>query len=204
MLKQNLQQKLLQKLSPQQIQLMKLLQVPAVLLEQRIKEEMEENPALEEGSEEEYEDDMTDVSDDTFSDDSDIDSDSMDYEEPEIIPDNEFDITDYIEDDEIPSYRLAANNTSADDEHREIPMSTSFSFQEFLLSQLGMRNLTEEEVVIATHIIGNIDEAGYLQRDLHSLVDDLAFSQNIRTTFKQLLGMLQIIQEFDQIGRAHV
>lgn len=200
MLKQNLQQKLLQKLSPQQIQLMKLLQVPAVLLEQRIKEEMEENPALEEGSEEEYEDDMTDVSDDTFSDDSDIDSDSMDYEEPEIIPDNEFDITDYIEDDEIPSYRLAANNTSADDEHREIPMSTSFSFQEFLLSQLGMRNLTEEEVVIATHIIGNIDEAGYLQRDLHSLVDDLAFSQNIRTTFKQLLGMLQIIQEFDPPG----
>jgi RNA polymerase sigma-54 factor len=200
MLKQRLQQKLLQKLSPQQIQLMKLLQVPTVLLEQRIKEEIEENPALEEGADEEF-DEFEDIANDEFSDDYDPDAaDSKDFDEPENNPDNEFDISDYIEDDDIPAYRLTANNTSADDEHKEIPMSSSFSFQELLLSQLGLRDLTEEEVIIATHIIGNIDDAGYLQRDIHSLIDDLAFSQNIQTNFKQVLELLRIIQEFDPPG----
>ncbi len=198
MLKQRLQQKLLQKLSPQQIQLMKLLQLPTVLLEQRIKEEIEENPALEEGTDDEMED--NDDRDDEFADEYDADQDDKDFDEPENDPDNEFDISDYIEDDEIPNYKLAANNTSADDEHKEIPISSSFSFQEHLLSQLGLRELKEQEEQIAVHIIGNIDDAGYLQRDIHSLIDDLAFALNIRTDFKEVLGLLRIIQEFDPPG----
>ncbi len=198
MLKQNLQQKLLQKLSPQQIQLMKLLQLPTLLLEQRIKEEIEENPALEEGADDEYdefEDQMADMADEMEGDEL-----EKDFDEPENDPDNEFDISDYIEDDEIPNYKLVANNTSADDEHREVPMSASFSFQEHLLSQLGLRSLTDQEVTIAQHIIGNIDDAGYLQRDIHSLIDDLAFALNIKTNFKEVLGLLRILQEFDPPG----
>ena len=199
MLKQRLQQKLLQKLSPQQIQLMKLLQLPTVLLEQRIKEEIEENPALEEGADDEF-DDVDSMQDDEFGDDFEADQDDKDFDEPEHDPDNEFDISDYIEDDEIPNYKLAANNTSADDEHKEIPVSSSFSFQEYLISQLGLRDITDQEVIIATHIIGNIDDAGYLQRDIHSLIDDLAFSLNIQTDFKEVLGLLRVVQEFDPPG----
>ena len=199
MLKQRLQQKLLQKLSPQQIQLMKLLQLPTILLEQRIKEEIEENPALEEGTDDEF-DEMNDSQDEEFGDDFETDPDSKDSDEPEHDPDNEFDISDYIDDDEVPNYKLAANNTSADDEHKEIPISSSFSFQEHLLSQLGLRDLTEQEELIATHIIGNIDDAGYLQRDIHSLIDDLSFSLNIKTDFKELLGLLRVVQEFDPPG----
>ncbi|MFP4288701.1 MAG: RNA polymerase factor sigma-54 [Bacteroidales bacterium] len=194
MLKQRLQQKLLQKLSPQQIQLMKLLQVPTVLLEQRIKEEIEENPALEEGNEEEE----LDAQDENYEEVP--ETDEEEYDEPENDPDNEFDISDYVEDDDIPDYKLSANNTSADDEHKEVPMSTSFSFQEHLLSQLGLRNLNEEEMTIATHIIGNIDDAGYLQRDIHSLIDDLAFSLNVKTDFTQVLRLLRVVQEFDPPG----
>jgi RNA polymerase sigma-54 factor len=200
MLKQRLQQKLLQKLSPQQIQLMKLLQLPTLLLEQRIKEEIEENPALEEGADDEF-DEFEDTQDlDDPSDEFESEEFEKDFDEPEVDPDNEFDISDYIEDDEIPNYKLAANNTSADDEHKEIPMSSSFSFQEHLLSQLGLRDITEQEELIANHIIGNIDDAGYLQRDIHSLIDDLAFSLNVRTNFKEILGLLRIIQEFDPPG----
>ncbi len=199
MLKQRLQQKLLQKLSPQQIQLMKLLQLPTLLLEQRIKEEIEENPALEEGNEEELgeydnQDQEGDVKDDLE------EGQEADFDEPEVDPDNEFDISDYIEDDEIPNYKLAANNTSADDENKEVPMSTSFSFQEYLLSQLGLRELTEHQALVANHIIGNIDDAGYLQRDIHSLIDDLAFSLNVTTDFKEVLNLLRVIQEFDPPG----
>lgn len=196
MLKQRLQQKLLQKLSPQQIQLMKLLQLPTLLLEQRIKEEIEENPALEEGADDEITE-QQDLQDDDFGDEDDLD---RDYDEPQDEPESEFDITDYIEDDEIPNYKLSANNTSEDDEHREIPMSSSFSFQEYLLSQLGMRDLNEQEEIVARHIIGNIDDAGYLQRDIHSLIDDLAFSMNVKTDFKEVLTLLRIVQEFDPPG----
>lgn len=196
MLKQRLQQKLLQKLSPQQIQLMKLLQLPTVLLEQRIKEEIEENPALEEGDDDL--EDFDNAQDEEFGDE--LDTDEKDFDEPEHDPDNEFDISDYIEDDDIPNYKLSANNTSADDEHREMPISSSFSFQDHLLSQLGLRSLTEQQELIATHIIGNIDDAGYLQRDIHSLIDDLAFSLNIKTDFKEVIGLLRVVQEFDPPG----
>ncbi|TVQ92273.1 MAG: RNA polymerase sigma-54 factor [Bacteroidetes bacterium] len=199
MLKQRLQQKLLQKLSPQQIQLMKLLQLPTVLLEQRIKEEIEENPALEEGEDDEIED-VDDSQVEDFDDEFEGDVDDRDFDEPENDPDNEFDISDYIEDDEIPNYKLASHNISADDEHKEIPISSSFSFQEYLLSQLGLRDLSEQEELVAKHIIGNIDDAGYLQRDIHSLIDDLAFSLNIKTDFKEVLCLLRIVQEFDPPG----
>jgi RNA polymerase sigma-54 factor len=198
MLKQKLQQKLMQKLSPQQIQLMKLLQVPALMLEQRIKQEIEENPALEEGP-----DDLGEVEDqqdddyEGFEDDSQDDIDS-DVSEPD--PNDEFDLSDYIEDDDIPAYRLNAGNFSSDEERKEIPFSGGASFQEFLLSQLGLRSLSDREMLISRHIIGNIDDSGYLQRDIHSLIDDLAFSLNIESNFKELLRLIRVIQEFDPPG----
>jgi RNA polymerase sigma-54 factor len=197
MLQQRLQQKLLQKLSPQQIQLMKLLQVPALLLEQRIKQEIEENPALEEGL-----DDMgeLEVQHDDYDDGIDDSQGDGDVEVTEHNPDDEFDISDYIDDDETPAYKLSVNNNSTDDEQRDIPYASGTSFQEFLQSQLGLRRLTEREVNIAMHIIGNIDDSGYLQRDIHSLIDDLAFNQNIQSNFKELLGLIRVIQEFDPPG----
>ena len=164
MLNQSLQQRLLQKLSPQQIQLMKLLQIPAIALEQRIKEEIEENPALEEGADEEENENNE------FDDDLDVEQDPKDRD------DEEFNFSDYLDDDETPSYKLNANNQSADDERKEIPFVSGISFQEQLLSQLGLRILDEKSYLIATQIIGNIDDAGYLQRELNALVDDLAFS----------------------------
>lgn len=199
MLNQKLQQKLLQKLSPQQIQLMKLLQVPTVMLEQRIKQEIEENPALEEGNED-------DLPDDDMDQDEDFDDEFMDAEESandddlNTDPNDEFDLSDYIDEDDIPAYRLTANNTSADDERKEIPFASGMTFHESLLSQLGLRVLSDREHLIASNIIGNIDDAGYLQRDLHSLIDDLAFSQNIETNFKEVLGLLRVVQEFDPAG----
>lgn len=199
MLKQSLQQKLLQKLSPQQIQLMKLLQVPTIMLEQRIKQEIEENPALEEGREET--DEAESQTDDDFGEGFDDDTDESMSDEPQRNAEEEFDLSDYVDDDdEIPAYRLNAQNTSADDERKEVPFVSGISFQELLLSQLGLRKLNEREHLIATHIIGNIDDSGYLQRDIHSLTDDLAFNQNIQSSFKEILGLLRIIQEFDPPG----
>jgi len=199
MLKQRLQQKLLQKLSPQQIQLMKLLQVPALLLDQRIKQEIEENPALEEGEE--------GLEDQDLQNDEDFD-DSMDRgeemagadDEPEHSSEDEFDLSDYIEDDEIPNYRLSAGNVSADEEQKEIPFAAGVSPQEVLLTQLGLLDLSDREYLIASHIIGNIDDSGYLQRDIHSLIDDLAFNQNIQTEFGEVLDVLRLVQEFDPPG----
>jgi RNA polymerase sigma-54 factor len=185
MLKQKLQQKLLQKLSPQQIQMIKLLEIPTMLLEQRIKAELEENPILEEGPEEQDVDVRT--------------------EEEERITENdrdeeEFTIDDYIEDEEIPSYRLSTQNYSRDDKREEIPFSVGSTFHEFLETQLGLRKLDEHQHSIASYLIGNIDEDGYLRRELSAVVDDLAFSVNIMTTEEELLAILRIIQEFDPVG----
>ncbi|MBN2172762.1 MAG: RNA polymerase factor sigma-54 [Bacteroidales bacterium] len=198
MLNQRLQQKLLQKLSPQQILLMKLLQIPSIALEQRIKQEIEENPALEEtedGAEvEEFESDFEDAADqDDFDEDAEVDVDTKNS-------DDEFDLNDYIDDDEIPYYKLNSNNYSDDDERREIPFVSSTSFQDYLISQLGLRDLNERELMIAGYIIGNLDDSGYLNRDLNAMVDDLAFSQNIRTTRDELLQLLGVIQEMDPPG----
>lgn len=184
MLKQRLQQKLLQKLSPQQIQVIKLLEIPTMLLEQRIKKELEENPILEEGDEIddklEQEEELTeeDVSKD----------------------DDEFTIDDYLNDEDIPSYKLNANNTSKDDKHEEIPFSVGISFHEHLESQLGLRVLTDKQFELAKYIIGNIDEDGYLRRKLTAIADDLAFSMGISTNEDELEQLLYIIHDFDPPG----
>lgn len=191
MLHQRLQQKLLQKLSPQQILLMKLLQVPTVALEQRIKQEIEENPALEESEEEEEE--TLDILDEINPEENKEETDTKDSED-------EFDLGDYMDDDEIPSYKLNANNHSADDEARDIPFISGTTFQEALLSQLGLSSLDERKHKIASIIIGNLDDSGYLNRDINSLVDDLAFTQNIQTTREEITELLKIIQGFDPPG----
>ncbi len=188
---------MMQKLSPQQIQLMKLLQVPALLLDQRIKQEIEENPALEEGEDLYEEAEMQDNNSDDY--DSAMETGEDEHAE-EHSPDDEFDLDDYIDDDEIPDYRLNANNTSSDDEVREVPYVAGSSPQDALMAQLGLRTLDEREYLIASHIIGNIDESGYLQRDIHSLIDDMAFNQNIKTHFAEVLDLLRLIQEFDPPG----
>jgi RNA polymerase sigma-54 factor len=206
MLNQKLQQKLLQKLSPQQILLMKLLQIPSMALEQRIKQEIEENPAIEEVSDVLDEDfpqeEGTDYDDDLPASDSgdDAEEDSYGSDEPETSRDDEFDIEDYLEDDDVASYRYQANNTSPDDEQRETPLANGITFHENLLQQLGLRVMEPRSYQIASHMIGNLDDAGYLNRDLTSLVDDLAFLQNIETTEKELATVLALIQDLDPPG----
>ena len=187
MLRQSLQQKLLQKLSPQQIQLMKLLQLPTVALEQRIKEEMEINPALEEGEEEDELPENTDEFEDEPG-------------EENTTEQDEFSITDYMDEDDQASYKLKTNNTSPDEERRDIPFASGIGFHEVLESQLGLKNLTDHEYVVAGYILGNIDDDGYLRRDLESIIDDIAFSQNISTTKEELEKLLKVIQEFDPPG----
>jgi RNA polymerase sigma-54 factor len=188
MLKQKLQQKLLQKLSPQQIQMIKLLEVPTLQIEQRIKKELEENPALEEGPEEDEE-----VGNNEEAEDEQFEEKDKDQEE--------FTLDDYIEDDEIPEYRLQANNYSKEDEKRnDIPFSVGSSFHEHLESQLGLRDLDDKQKVLGEYILGNIDEDGYLRRELVNIVDDLAFLQNVTTTEKELEEVLDIIQDLDPPG----
>ncbi len=189
MLSQKLQQKLLQRLSPQQILLMKLLQIPSIALEQRIKQEIEENPALEDASDPELSSDQEEFTD--------TETDPVAELEKER---DDFDITDYLDDDDIPAYRLNSGNTSPDEERREIPYASGASFHEVLVSQLGLRVLDERQQKIATYIIGNIDESGYLNRDLSAMVDDLAFTQNIITDIKEIERLLKIVQEFDPAG----
>ncbi len=190
MLNQRLQQKLIQKLSPQQIQLMKLLQVPGMALEQRIKQEVEENPALEEGAEDEKDSNEDNIEEESINE----DTDKTDSE------DDEFDFSDYIDEDDTPYYKLTENNSSQNDKREEIPFSVGVSFQEILMSQLGLQILDDRQYIIASHIIGSIDESGYLQRDIFAMVDDLAFSQNITTSSEEILSLLKIIQEFDPAG----
>jgi RNA polymerase sigma-54 factor len=188
-MKQNLslQQKLLQKLSPQQIQVIKLLEIPTLLLEQRIKKELEENPVLEleqDGQEPEEDNEIRD--DDTP--DTDVDNDEFTFDDY------------YDEDEDIPSYKLNVNNYSKDDVYVDIPFSVGTSFHEFLYEQLGMVKLTEEQSQLAEYIIGNIDDDGYLRRDLSAISDDLAFNQNVEVTEDELYKILKVIQEFDPPG----
>ncbi|MEZ5197132.1 MAG: RNA polymerase factor sigma-54 [Bacteroidales bacterium] len=198
MLHQRLQQKLLQKLSPQQILLMKLLQIPTIALEQRIKQEIEENPALDET------DDLEEAAELEMEYDAPLDSDEKDADVEEEYDsksnDEEFDLDDYLDDDDTPSYKLNSNNSSSDDERYEVPFVSGTSFQELLLSQLGLRSLNEKQLLIAAYIIGNLDDSGYLNRDVGAMVDDLAFSQNIQATKDEILEMLYLIQEFEPPG----
>jgi len=186
MLGQNLHLKLQQKLSPQQIQLMKLLQVPTAAIEQRIKEELEENPALDEGREGEEEIEQEDEYSDVY--------DEVDEAE------QEFDFSDYVDDDETPSYKLNTSNHSKDDEEKSTPLSVGASFRELLTTQLNLRKLTDTERIIGTTIIGNLDEAGYLRRDLEAIVDDLAFSQNVMVEVEEVEEMLDLVQDLDPAG----
>jgi RNA polymerase sigma-54 factor len=199
-LSQNLQQKLLQKLSPQQIQLMKLLQVPTAILEERIKEEMEENPALE--LDEEGHEDKFDESKDEFSETAEEDS----YDEPDGTEEdyNNVDISEYVNegDDEVGDYRLRDDNYADPEETRTIPIKVEKTFYEVLIEQLRLLKLDEREFKIAEQIVGSIDEDGYLRRETTAIVDDLAFRQNISTTEQEVEQIINKIQRFDPAGVA--
>ncbi len=181
MLKQSLQQKMLQKLSPLQIQTIKMLELPTMMLEQRIKKELEENPALEEGQE---------LSEDTAD-----EQDSKDEQQ------DEFTLEDYLnEEDDTPSYKLQANNQSKDERKEYSTLSTSESLQQHLESQLGFRKLSEREHKITSFLIGSIEDDGYLRRDLESISDDIAFKLNMEVSVAELQHALAIIQDFDPSG----
>ncbi|MFW6268131.1 MAG: RNA polymerase factor sigma-54 [Marinilabiliaceae bacterium] len=183
MLKQGLQQKLLQKLSPLQIQVIKLLEIPTTQLEQRIKQEVEENPVLEmdrEKSESEEEDNSTET----------------DNEQ------DEMSIDAYIQDEDIPAYKLSSRNFSKDDKQEDVPFSSGTTFHEHLVSQMGLRIMDERQSLIAEYIIGNIDEDGYLRRDVDEIIDDIAFSQNVEVDEIEALEVLRMVQDFDPPGVA--
>jgi RNA polymerase sigma-54 factor len=231
MLKNQLSQKQLQKLSPQQIQLMKLLQIPTALLEQRIQEELEINPALEEqpndGNEEAFisepqrETSQEETNSDKDTDISDIDqTDTEDYEsyliedtdrsddydssrQDEAFSSQEERLNDYLEDylgDDVASYKLEANNYSADDEEKNVPMVVETSFFEYLDEQLGLLTLNPQEAKIAEQIIGSLDDGGYLQRQPEDLVDDLLFSQNLYTDVAEVKKVIAKIQQLEPAG----
>lgn len=191
MLKQFLNLKLLQKLSPQQIQLMKLIQLPTQAFEQRLKEEMVENPALESGKEEEeiYEKDEFDNNDDYD-----------DYEGNENIESDEINIDEYLSNDETPEYKLQTNNYTDDDEDREVLFASATSFHQDLINQLNTFVLTDDEHDIAEFLIGSIDDDGYLRRDIQDIVDDMAFTQGVYTDEQSVERMLHIIQDMDPAG----
>ncbi|HZH70868.1 MAG TPA: RNA polymerase factor sigma-54 [Mariniphaga sp.] len=182
----SLQQKLLQKLSPQQIQVIKLLEIPTMQLEQRIKKELEENPVLEVDSEESEFPEQAE---------------SSDGEQESDVDNDEFSFDDYLnEEDEVPSYKTSTNNYSKDDKYVDIPFSAGITFHESLYDQLGMTSLSDTDRQLAEYIIGNIDDDGYLRRDLLSISDDLAFNLNMEVSEEKLADILQVIQHFDPAG----
>jgi RNA polymerase sigma-54 factor len=188
MLKQNFQLKLLQKLSPQQIQLMKLIQLPTQAFEQKLKQEIEENPALdleresEKDHDEDYQEDYIDEGNET-------------------IETDEINIDEYLSDDEIPNYKLQANNHSIDDEENQIPYASGVSFHQNLKSQLSTFSLSHQKLMIAEFLVGSLDDSGYLRREIIDLVDDLAFTQNIYTSEQEVEEVLtNIIQTMEPIG----
>ena len=185
MLKQSLQHKLLQKLSPQQIQLMKLLQLPTVALEQRVKEELEGNPALDEGA-----------------DNRDEEEEEERYEERDDAKDEheDIDLSIYMDNDDTPDYKYQASNYSKDDEDSDIPFSGGSTFHERLKDQINLQNLTEKEGQIADHLIGSLDDSGYLRRDVSAIEDDLAFRNNIMTSKEEIEKVLHVVQEMDPPG----
>jgi RNA polymerase sigma-54 factor len=184
-LKQSLEQKLLQKLSPQQIQLMKMLQLPTQAMEARVKEEIEVNPALEEGREERE---------------SDYDSDDQgEHEQSE--SEQQFDFSDYMDDDDTPGYKYEANNYSKDDEDKRIPIGSASTFHDRLITQLNLRKLDEKQLAICEHLIGSLDDSGYLRRDIVSVTDDLAFSQGIMVSEEEVEYLLKTqVQDMDPAG----
>lgn len=184
MLRQQLQQKLQQKLSPAQIQVIKMLEVPTLELEERIRQELEENPALEEGVE--LENDSSETEDELSSVDG-GNNDDIDFEE-------------YMSDDDIPDYKLKANNTSKDDKHEDIPFSIGMTFHEFLIDQVGLLKLSDKNRLLIEYVIGNIDEEGYLRRTPEAMVDDIVFQAGVNTTDNEVARMIKEVQQLDPAG----
>ncbi|WP_228852670.1 RNA polymerase factor sigma-54 [Aegicerativicinus sediminis] len=191
MLKQHLQLKLSQKLSPQQIQLMKLIQLPTQAFEQRLKQELEENPALEGGKEtpEDYDDQYDDLG-----------SSEDDFNDNETIEADDINVDDYLSDDDIPEYRTQANNYSSDDEEKNVPYAAGTSFTQHLTNQLRTFRLSDEEMDIAEFLVGSVDESGYIRRNLADIVDDLAFTQNIYTDLDTVKKVLNKVHQLDPAG----
>ena len=187
MQRMNLSQKQMQKLSPQQIQLMKLLQITTADLDSRIEEELEVNPALEKGEEEEKEE---------------FEQEKEDTKEEDEYKD-EFDVDDYFsDDDEFPDYKTYNNNSSPDDENKTIPIEVGVSFHESLKKQLGIKKLNEKDEKVGLQIIGSVDDDGYLRREIANIVNDLAFGQNVMVEEDKVLEILSIVQSFDPSGVA--
>jgi len=184
MLKQQFNLKLSQKLSPQQIQLMKLIQLPTQAFEQRLKQEIEENPALDTGKEKE------ENPEDEFS----------NQEEEFTAEETDFNIDDYLSDDEIPNYRTQANNYSSDDEEKTMPYAGGTTFNQHLKSQLNTYRLNETDYQTALFLIGSIDESGYIRRPLEDIADDLAFTQNVYTDASNVEKVLKIVHQLDPAG----
>jgi RNA polymerase sigma-54 factor len=189
-LKQFLQFKLSQKLSPQQIQLMKLIQLPTQAFEQRLKQELEENPALDTGKESEATEDNVDE----------FDNSADEYDDNETIEADDINIDEYLSDDEIPEYRTQANNYSADDEDKSVPYAAGTSFTQHLINQLNTFRLSEDEEEIAYFLVGSVDESGYIRRSLSDITDDLAFTQNVFTTEEEIKKVLKIVHQLDPAG----
>ncbi|MGB5980956.1 MAG: RNA polymerase factor sigma-54 [Nonlabens sp.] len=187
MLKQSLNFKLSQKLSPQQIQLMKLIQLPTQAFEQRVKSELEENPALDSGKEK-SEDDFDEFSN------------QDDYDEGNETIEAEINVDDYLSDDDVPDYRTRANNYSADDDEKSIPYASGKSFTQTLRDQLNTLRLSDEEFQIAEYLVGSIDNSGYIRRSLEDITDDLAFTQNIYTEVEEVEKVLKVVHSLDPAG----
>ena len=186
MLKQSLHYKLLQKLSPQQIQLMKLIQLPTQAFEEKLNQEIEENPALESGKEEQENLDSNEESE-------------YDDNDSETI-ETDINIDDYLSDDETPSYKLQSNNYSDSDEDKHIPYASGTSFNQHLKTQLNTFRLSDNERQIAEFLVGSIDESGYIRRSIEDIVDDLAFTANVMTTEEEVTKMLHAVHELDPAG----
>ncbi len=186
MLKQSLSFKLSQKLSPQQIQLMKLIQLPTQAFEQRVKSELEENPALDSGKE------NTEDEYDEF-------SNEDEYSDNESI-ETEINVDEYLSDDDIPEYRTQANNYSVDDDEKSVPYASGTSFTQSLVNQLNTRRLSEQEYGIAEFLVGSIDNSGYIRRSMEDIADDLAFTMNIYTDVEEVEKVLKVVHDLDPAG----
>lgn len=185
MLKQQLQLKLSQKLSPQQIQLMKLIQLPTLAFEERLQQEIEENPALEQGKESSEEDEVLYEDQDEVWDDQ--DNETLDFD-------------DYLNDDDIPAYKTSDSNGPEMGKEYQIPYAAGTSFHQHLISQLGTFEISESAYLIAEYLIGSLDESGYLRRPEEDLIDDMAFHMNLMVSPAEFSEALQVVQQFDPAG----
>ncbi|MDD2593480.1 MAG: RNA polymerase factor sigma-54 [Bacteroidales bacterium] len=200
MLKQTQHLRLLQRLSPQQIQLMKLIQLPIAELEQRIKEELISNPALDTLDDTDDDENIM-IIDDEIDKNNELDYPDIDDEKTDIINDDDELLDEYIDEDEIPEYKLYINNTSPDDSTNiQYYDYTTKTLNDYLKEQLDYKNLSEQEYLIGEYIIGNIDDNGYLQRSIDAIVNDLLFIREINTNADEVEKVLDIIQRFDPPG----